>query len=68
MKIRKNATRKYQLGDIFIEEDGPHEIVDIFTHPDSTAFAKECRHTLVYDYTLRPLTPEERVIWEIHRA
>ena len=57
LRVRRNAWNRYELGTIFIEKDGPYEIVNIAESVDKSLGR--------FDYTLRKFTPEEVVIWQV---
>ncbi len=62
-KVRRRAYRRFQLGDTFVEVDGPYELVKIEEVPPALG---EKHGT--FNYTLRKFTPDETVIWEVHNA
>lgn len=57
-KIRTEAFRRYEAGTIFLEADGPHEVVlrlDNQTRPGT------------FDYHLRKMTDDESAVLDVVR-
>lgn len=55
--VRTGAYRRYAPGTVFVEKGVPSVVVGCVDCPDGTF---ECR--------LRRLTPDEAVVWDVHRS
>lgn len=55
--VRTGAVRRFEVGSIFLEADGPARVIERVDRPDGT-----------FNYLLRRFTPEETAVWEVLRS